>query len=77
VSCDPERVTAYVDRELTPWLERAVERHLAGCPACAAQAAFEIELAETLGGLPAPRLRVGFAARVLAAALTERPSASC
>ena len=63
--CQPERVTAYVDRELAPSIERAVERHLSTCQACAAQAAFEIELGTTLTALPAPRLRPGFPARVL------------
>jgi len=72
VSCHPERVTAYVDRELFPQLERAVERHLASCPACAAQAAFEIELAAFLSQLPVPRLRGGFPASVLLAAFAEQ-----
>jgi len=71
VSCDPERVTAYVDRELKPPLERAVERHFASCPICAAQAVFEIELAASLHELPEPRLRAGLSASVLAAALAE------
>lgn len=72
MSCQPERVTAYVDRELAPQGEHALERHLSACPACAAQAAFEIELAATLSALPAPRLRPGFPARVLHEAFAEQ-----
>jgi len=72
VSCHPERVTAYVDRELVPQLERAVERHLSACPACAVQAASEIELAASLSELPVPRLRGGFPASVLLAAFAEQ-----
>ena len=69
--CQPERVTAYVDRELPPQLEHAVERHLCACTACAAQAAFEIELGATLSALSAPRLRDGFPASVLLTAFAE------
>lgn len=74
--CHPERVTAYVDRELDPSIEPAVERHLSACPACAAQAAFEIDLRATLSGLPAPRLRPGFPARVRHEAFGEQPCAA-
>lgn len=70
--CQPERVTAYVDRELTPQLEHAVERHLSACSACAAQAAFEIELRATLNALPAPRLRPGLPASVRHRAFSEQ-----
>jgi anti-sigma factor RsiW len=77
VSCNPERVTAYVDRELTPTLEHAVERHLAACPACASQAVYEIELGATLAELVPEKPRPGFAASVLAAALSQLPSARC
>jgi anti-sigma factor RsiW len=65
-------VTAYVDRALDPSVERALEHHLSACPACAAQAAFEIELQATLAALPAPRLRPGFPARVLQEAFAEQ-----
>lgn len=69
--CHPERVSAYVDRELDPPTERAVERHLSACPACAAQAAFELEFQATLRALPAPRLRPGFPSHVLHEAFAE------
>lgn len=72
MSCQPERVTAYVDRELDPSIEPAVERHLSACTACAAQAAFEIELQTTLSAMPAPRLRPGFPARLLHEAFAEQ-----
>lgn len=77
MSCNPERVTAYVDRELTPTLEHAVERHLAACPACASQAVYEIELGATLAELVPEQPRSGFAASVLAAALSQPASARC
>jgi anti-sigma factor RsiW len=77
VSCDPEHVTAYVDRELAPTLEHALERHLAACPTCAAQAVFEIELGATLAELVPEQPRPGFAASVLAAALSQPASARC
>jgi anti-sigma factor RsiW len=69
-------VTAYVDRELPPQLEHAVERHLSACTACAAQAAFEIGLQATLSAVPAPRLRPGFPASVLHKAFAEQPFAA-
>ncbi len=70
--CQPERVTAYVDRELPPPLEHAVERLLSACTACAAQAAFEMELQATLSAVPPPRLRTGFPASVLHKASAKR-----
>jgi anti-sigma factor RsiW len=69
-------VTAYVDGELRPSLEQAVERHLAACPSCAAQARFEIELASRLRLLPEPRLPNGFCRSVLEAALGQPPPAT-
>lgn len=77
MSCDPGRVTAYVDRELPSVLERALERHFAGCSSCAAQAVFEIELAASLGALGSPRLDPGFAAVVAAAVFSQAASAGC
>jgi anti-sigma factor RsiW len=41
VSCDPERVTAYVDDTLDAPARAALETHLAGCAMCRAQASFE------------------------------------
>ncbi len=71
MACRAEQVTAYVDRELSPRLEREVERHLYGCPVCAAQAVFEIELCESLHDLTETRFRAGLSDRILAAALAD------
>ena len=49
--CDPVRVTGYVDGELPSVLAAEIERHVAMCPFCAAQAAFEINLHEQLRSL--------------------------
>jgi len=70
-------VTAYVDGELRPPLERAVEGHLAACPTCAAQARFEIELASDLRLLPEPRMREGLSARVFEATFGSPRLTAC
>lgn len=77
MSCDPERVTAYVDGELPAPLERLVARHLASCSTCAGQAVFEVELASTLSEIALPRPCPGFAARMLAAALSQPAAERC
>jgi anti-sigma factor RsiW len=74
VSCDPERVTAYVDRELPRRLERVLERHLAACPACAAQAVFEIELAASLRAPTPPCLDESFATGLVVAVFSQAAS---
>jgi len=57
VSCNPERITAYVDDALDPAARDEVRGHLEGCPACAEQAAFERSLRERLRALPDPEPR--------------------
>jgi anti-sigma factor RsiW len=53
VSCDPERVTGYVDEAL-PAAERAeIESHLRECPPCREQAEFEAALHVRLRSLAA------------------------
>lgn len=52
MSCDPERVTGYVDGVLEPPPAEEVERHIAGCPTCEAQALFERDLRARLRSLP-------------------------
>ena len=77
MSCNPQRVTGYVDDALDPAARAEVEAHLAGCPACRAQVASERELRERLRA-PAPvEPRPGFEAEVrgsLRHARGRRPS---
>jgi anti-sigma factor RsiW len=54
VSCDPVRVTGYVDGALSPAERVQVEAHLAGCPTCRAQAEEERALRARLLSLPHP-----------------------
>jgi hypothetical protein len=59
LTCDPDRVTAYVDDALAELsgdaaaVRAEIEAHLAACPDCAEQAAAERELRGRLRGLPA------------------------
>jgi anti-sigma factor RsiW len=52
VSCDPERVTAFVDGALDAAGQAEVEAHLEGCATCREQAAFERGLRSRLQALP-------------------------
>jgi anti-sigma factor RsiW len=62
LSCDPERVTGFVDGELDPQATTAVAAHLETCPACRAQAEAKL-LRARLRGLPGPELPAGLEAR--------------
>jgi anti-sigma factor RsiW len=68
VSCDPERVTGYVDGELGLRERAEVEAHLAGCPTCSAQVREERALRERLRALaaldPRPQLEAHVRARL-------------
>lgn len=64
MSCDPERVTGFVDGELDAEATAAVAAHVETCPECRAQAEAERDLRARLGGLPAPELPAGLGARV-------------
>jgi hypothetical protein len=64
VSCDPERVTGFVDGELDAASAAAVEAHLAGCATCRAQAEAERDLRARLRGLPPPPLPASLDVRV-------------
>jgi anti-sigma factor RsiW len=68
MSCDPERVTAYVDETLDETGREEMRAHLEGCAACAAQAAFERELRDRLRSLPEveprPELEAAIRARL-------------
>ncbi len=52
MGCEPERVTGFVDGELTGAKAEETLRHLSMCPACTAQAKFEIDLGSLLRSLP-------------------------
>lgn len=67
MSCDPERVTGYVDVELDPVAREAIEGHLGACAACRDQAAFERRLREQLRSLPSAEPAPGLEARVRSA----------
>ena len=51
MSCDPERVTGFVDGALDAAATAEVEAHLASCPACRDQAEFERGLRQRLRAL--------------------------
>ena len=74
MSCDPERVTGFVDGELDAETTAAVAAHLETCAACRAQAEAERGLSARLRSLPAPDLPAGLEARVRAQA-RRRPVA--
>lgn len=54
MTCDPVRVTGYVDGALSPPERTQVEAHLAACPSCRAQAEAERALRARLLSLPHP-----------------------
>lgn len=66
MSCDAERVTAFVDGELDAEAAAAVAGHLEACAACRAQADGERSLRARLRSLPAPEPPAGLEARVRA-----------
>lgn len=72
MSCDPERVTAYVDGALDAAQCPELQAHLASCPECRAQAEAERELRARLKALPAPTPAPELEARVRAS-LHARP----
>jgi len=63
-ACDGTRVTAYVDDALSAEDRAAVEAHLASCPACRDQEAFERGLRQRMRTLPVPELPASLEARV-------------
>jgi anti-sigma factor RsiW len=74
VSCDPEKVTGFVDGELDAPGMAEMAAHLDSCEGCRAQAAAERELRARLRALPAPELPEGLAARVRSR--VRRPASS-
>ena len=72
MSCDPLHITAYVDGVVPPEARAEVESHLASCPACREQEAFERGLRERLRAAPSPELPAGLEGR-LRRRLRRRP----
>ena len=64
MTCDPVRVTGWVDGALPEAERAAMEDHVASCPACGAQADAERTIARALRALPPPELPRGLADRV-------------
>jgi len=76
MSCDPERVTAYVDGALDAAHCPELEAHLSSCPDCHAQAEAERELRARLKALPPPTPGPELEARVRASLRPRRRKAS-
>lgn len=64
MSCDPERVTGFVDGELDPAGAAAVAAHIESCASCREQAESERDLRARLRGLPLPQLPAQLDTRV-------------
>jgi anti-sigma factor RsiW len=64
MSCDPERVTGYVDGALDPAERGEVEVHLAVCATCREQEGAERALRSRLQALPPVEPRSGFEGRL-------------
>jgi anti-sigma factor RsiW len=75
LSCDPERVTGFVDGELGPEAAAVVAAHLEACPGCRAQAEAERALHARLRDLPALPLPAGLEERVRARTRRRTPAA--
>lgn len=74
MSCNPEKVTGYVDGELEPLAHAEMESHLASCEACSDQAAFERRLREGLRALAGPEPSPGLEEDLRASLARARPS---
>jgi hypothetical protein len=64
LSCDPVRVTGYVDEALDEATRGEVEAHVSSCETCRAQADFERELRGRLRELETPGLPAGMESRL-------------
>lgn len=76
MSCDPERITGFVDGELDPQAAAAVAAHVETCATCRAQAEAEQALRARLRALPSPALPPGLEARVRGALPVGRSAVS-
>lgn len=74
MTCQPERVTAYVDHVLDDDARAEVEAHLAECESCRAQAAAENEIKERLRSLPPVDLPASLESDVRRRLRRARPS---
>ena len=66
MSCEPERVTGYVDGALDAAERARIEAHLGACSVCREQVDFEVALRQRLRGLPAPALDPALEGRIRA-----------
>lgn len=73
MTCEPEKVTGFVDEALEPASRAEIEAHLALCPACREQVDEERELRARLRALPTPELRPAFQHRLQARLATAAP----
>jgi anti-sigma factor RsiW len=76
VSCEPERVTGYVDDALEPAERQGMEAHLEECAACREQAAAERELRARLNVMPLPEPPAGLEEEVRRRLRPRRPRRS-
>jgi anti-sigma factor RsiW len=75
MTCQPERVTGFVDGVLDDAARAEMEAHLAECDTCRSQAAAEIEIKDRLGALPRIELPVGLESTVRRRQAPRRPLA--
>lgn len=73
MSCEPEKVTGYVDEALEAGARAEVEAHLALCASCRQQVEEERDLRTRLRALPRPELRPGFEPQVRTALAAASP----
>jgi len=76
MTCRPELVTGWVDGALDAAHRAEVEAHVATCPACREQAAFERELGKHLRSLPSPEPRPELVTTVRTRLAAARPRRS-
>jgi anti-sigma factor RsiW len=73
VSCEPERVTGWVDGALDATAMAGMEAHVAACAVCREQAEAERDVGAKLRALPVPEPRPGFEALVRRQLQQARP----
>lgn len=73
MTCEPEKITAYVDGALDPAARAAVETHLESCEGCREQVTAERALRAELRALPLPEPREAFEGELRRRLRRERP----